>query len=71
MLVQHNRRLYKYIRADADSPSDRWAYSEEATDVWSTYDADGGWLRVMEYSARNELTKYSQPHEDELLFSRV
>jgi len=68
MLIEHDGKLFKYIRSNSKSATDRWIYSDNLADVWSVYDEDGQSLKIMEYTEDNEATKFSQVHEDGFLF---
>jgi len=68
MVLQHEETLYKYIRSDSQSATDRWIYSSSLADVWSTFDDDGRSLKIIEYNEGDEETRYSQVFEDGFLF---
>jgi len=69
MVIRHEGSLYKYMRTDSNSATDRWVYSGSLSDVWSTIDPeDGTSLKILDFVEGDEVTKYSQVFEDGFLF---
>merc|ERR1712141_238481 len=80
IIVEHEGTLYKYVKSDSSSATDRWIYSGRLSDVWSIPDysrmtkleSDIGKglpsLKVVEYESTNPDLVYSQVYEDAFLF---
>jgi len=68
ILVEIDNVLYKYIKSDPDSATDRWIYSGYLADVWSAFDDDQKSLKVIEYKEGSQDLKYSQVYGTGFLF---
>jgi len=60
--------LYKYIKSDPDSATDRWIYSGYLADVWSAFDDDAKSLKVVEYKEGSNELQFSQVYGNGFLF---
>lgn len=69
ILVEIDDVIYKYIKSDPTSATDRWIYSGYLADVWSAFDDDDAKsLKVREYQDSDEGLKYSQVYGNGFLF---
>merc|ERR1711972_16469 len=80
IIVEHEGTLYKYVKSDSSSATDRWIYSGRLSDVWSVPDysrmtklaSEIGKglpsLKVIEYEENNADLAYSQVYDDSFLF---
>jgi len=68
ILVEIDNVLYKYIKSDPDSATDRWIYSGYLADVWSAFDDDAKSLKVVEYKEGVDALQYSQVYGNGFLF---
>jgi len=68
ILMEHEGSLYKYIKSDPDSATDRWIYSGYLADVWSAFDDDLVSLKVVEYDEHRRDLAYSQVYGTGFLF---
>merc|ERR1719195_1255324 len=68
ILVEIDNVLYKYIKSDPDSATDRWIYSGYLADVWSAFDDDQKSPKVVEYKEGSTDLKYSQVYGTGFLF---
>merc|ERR1719229_926725 len=80
IIVEHEGKLYKFVKSDSSSSTDRWIYSGRLSDVWSvpdysrltklSYEKGKGLpsLKVIEYEESNEELAYSQVYDDAFLF---
>jgi len=68
ILMEHEGALFKYIKSDPDSATDRWIYSGYLADVWSAFDDDLVSLKVVEYDEHRRDLQYSQVFGNGFLF---
>jgi len=69
ILVEIDGVVWKYIKSDPDSATDRWIYSGYLADVWSVFDDDdANSLKVLEFSADRDDLAYSQVYGNGFLF---
>ena len=80
IIVEHEDKVYKFVKSDSSSATDRWIYSGRLSDVWSVPDysrmtklsSEIGKglpsLKVVEYDENNADLAYSQVYEDSFLF---
>merc|ERR1719229_949566 len=79
IIVEHEDKIYKFVKSDSSSATDRWIYSGRLSDVWTQPDYDRTTklateakglpsVTVIEYDEQNAELAYSQVYEDGFLF---